>query len=190
LTPLTLLSAEVYRIGKFRDRINKGYASATIGLPHLAMVFSKLEESGGAWLLSERTICEYNPPARAESWMCHVIFLGLPAGYTIFKTSKAAIDYRKCLLNLYRNMPEFLLINFIAGYGLGTSLFSSQTRVFFQMAEAAYGPSLFRYPHSWLKWKVIGLFAFFPSTFVFAVLQTCRIIGREPPHIGSALRTD
>lgn len=189
ITPLTLLSASIYRIGAFRDRLRKGYASATTGIPHLAMVFSELETHGGKWMLSDQTICEYTPPPLDQSWMVHSVFLGLPSGSAIFTTEDGLRHYRKCLLNLYRNVPEFVLINIIAGYGI-RRWFSTQLPQLYRLMDAAYGPRLPRYPLAWIKWRMMGTFSYFPACFVWLVLTACRIIGRPPPHIGSTKRTD
>ena len=188
ITPMTMLSACIYRMGALRKRLSKGYGCMSSGIPHLAMVFSELE-AGGTWLLSEKTICNYQPPTREHAWMCYVVFLGLPVAYLSFTQVQNVHSFRRCLQTAYRSAPEWLLIHFIGGYQIN-DFFSLQSGYFFKIMKAFYAPSVFSHPFDWMKWQLTAIASFFPGLFLRAVNWICRILGRPTPCLGDRARMD
>lgn len=183
ITPLTLLSASIYRIGTLRKRLPIGYACMSSGVSHLAMVFAEIE-AGGAWLISDRTICDYQPPEPGQSWMVHSIFLALPVAYLSFQKPGNLDHFRRAMQVAHGPCPEFLLVNFIRAYA-PDDFFSLRSAYLFRIMRAFYEPCGWLHPFVWAKWRLATIASFFPSLFLLAVRGVCRMIGRPVPCAGS-----
>jgi glycosyltransferase involved in cell wall biosynthesis len=179
ITPLTLLSAGIYRAGTLRKWLPKGYSCLSSNVPHLVMAFAEIE-AGGAWLLSGKTICNYCPPSRDKNAMYHIYFLGWPIAYLAFNQSENIDGLRRCLQVAHGPFPEFLLISFINGLQL-KSFFSLRSGYFFRIMKVFYAPSVFLHPLDWMKWQMMTVASFFPSLFLYAVDWSCRALGRPTP---------
>jgi glycosyltransferase involved in cell wall biosynthesis len=187
-TPMTMLSACIYRMGVLRKRLSKGYCCMNSGLPHLAMAFAEIE-SGGEWLLLEQTICDYNPPTREHTWMYYAIFLGLPIAFLSLTHLKSTSSFRRCLQVVHGSCPAWLLVSFLNGFE-NKSLFSRQSAYFFRIMKAYYMPSVFSHPLDWINWQFMTIASFFPGIFWRSVCIVCGILKRPFPFTGTRERGD
>ncbi|MEI7901561.1 MAG: glycosyltransferase [bacterium] len=185
---LALISAGVYRMSAFRRRMAKGYACLSSQIPQLLMVLAEAE-AGGCWLLSDKTICDYQQPDRENTFMYYTFFIGLPVAFIAFAQSMNIGRFRRNLQCYYSSRPDCILLYYVVGFQM-KELFSLQSGYLFRIMKDVYAPSLLSQPVNWLKWQLVAVASFFPGPFWKTALIACRMLGRPVPSTGVRERTD
>jgi len=187
LPPMTMLSACVYRVASLRKRLTTGYCCMGSGLPGVAMAFAEIE-SGGKWLLSETTICDYKVPTGDQTWLHAAVLLGLPIAFLSLTHQKSLSGFRRCLQTAHHSSHAWLLLCCVDGFKSHRLFFSRQSGYFFRVMKAYYAPYIFTHPVDWVLWQAVSVASFFPRLFIFFVQRAFQLLGRPIPNLGSKER--
>lgn len=158
------LSASVYKLSAVRPYLINGYLVSASGSPHLTMAMFAIL-AGGKYLLSQKSIANYQPPQsvhipnRAALGYGSVALLMMVGG--LMKYEYFRKFYENCFcewVSPYRLLADVILLH--------GEVPRSRIRRWFGIIAALFKPALFDNPRSWAKWSICQFFACMPGMFM------------------------
>jgi abequosyltransferase len=161
---LAFLSAAVFNMDVIRPYIIDGYLVVNTGVPHLAMLLKTLMEENKKWLISQKSIVDYQMPDSSHRWGVLYIAYAMPALFSIATSSREVSLIRECIVQKWRFKPKKLLSSMIT---LHHAEFDPRLlQYLYRVMSAFYRPSPFKNLAVWCRWKIMPFWMMFLRGFI------------------------
>lgn len=161
---LAFLSAAIFNMSYIRSHILEGYLVVNTGIPHLVMLSKALARAECQWMISRKTIADYQTPDQSQSWGFLYIAYSMPALFSIAGSLGEVNSMRKSFIQGWRFSPKKILFSLLSFHQLegAPALLVKQ----YCFMKRVFCPNIFDDFSLWFRWNLSVIWAVLPRLFI------------------------